>query len=259
MHHPAYPFACGHELPCRAMLEWLENKVAALEAEEDGSLLLSFDEAAYLPVRKLAPDRVETCFPTFPRRNLFSLFLNFRTCLWPADAARLQTAPFFSLRQISALRKMLASRECQSNLTSRAAFTQPKTFRVGRGLEGTGALAQKARLLAKEHFLSHNSRMRISTSSVFLSQTVLTDTLAASGAVHRPPLPVWPQMRYEPRAPTGGIEDKDVAGTRSNAATHAVPGLGLRIGHTRGMIMLTIGLNQPGAVRPFGRGASARR
>lgn len=43
-----------------------------------------------------------------------------------------------------------------------------------------------------------------------------------------------------------------------NAATHAVPGLGLRIGHTGNIDpMLTIGPpDQPGAVEPFGRGAS---
>lgn len=31
----------------RAMLEWLEDKVAALEAEEDGSAPLSFDESGF--------------------------------------------------------------------------------------------------------------------------------------------------------------------------------------------------------------------
>ena len=35
----------------------------------------------------------------------------------------------------------------------------------------------------------------------------------------------------EPRAPAIGIEDKDIAGTHGNATPHAVPGLGLRIGH----------------------------
>ena len=31
----------------RAMLEWLEDKVAALEAEEDGGAPLSFDESGF--------------------------------------------------------------------------------------------------------------------------------------------------------------------------------------------------------------------
>ena len=37
----------------RAMLEWLEDKVAALEAEEDGSAPLSFDESASSTSEKL--------------------------------------------------------------------------------------------------------------------------------------------------------------------------------------------------------------
>ena len=98
----------------RAMLEWLEDKVAALEAEEDGSAPLSFGE--------------ETCFPTFPRRNLFSLFLNFRTCCQP-DAAPGFGLLGSSLRQIRCTRKNAGIQSAKRLDASRAAFTQPKTFR----------------------------------------------------------------------------------------------------------------------------------
>ena len=106
------------------MLEWLEDKVAALEAEEDGSAPLSFDETAsstseiFEPVRK----------PVF-RRSLtgtsFLPSLNFHICCQP------NAAPGFgllgsSLRQSGALEKMLASQIAKRLDASRAASAQPK-------------------------------------------------------------------------------------------------------------------------------------
>ena len=125
------------------------------------------------------------------------------------------------------------------------------------GIEGAEVLAKKS-LPFRLTFLSHNSpNADKPLLPVFLSQTVLTDTLAAGGAVHEPPV-ARVQCGMEPRAPAIGIEDKDVAGTHDNAPPHAVPGLGLRIGHAGDIDpMLTIGPpDQPGAVEPFGRGAS---
>ena len=97
-------------------------------------------------------------------------------------------------------------------------------------IEGAEVLAKKS-LPFRLTFLSHNSpNADKPLLPVFLSQTVLTDTLAAGGAVHEPPV-ARVQCGMEPRAPAIGIEDKDIAGTHGNAAPHAVPGLGLRIGH----------------------------
>ena len=90
-------------------------------------------------------------------------------------------------------------------------------------IEGAEVLAKKS-LPFRLTFLSHNSpNADKPLLPVFLSQTVLTDTLAAGGAVHEPPV-ARVQCGMEPRAPAIGIEDKDVAGTHGNAAPHAVPG-----------------------------------
>lgn len=111
----------------RAMLEWLEDKVAALEAEEDGARRFRSTRAASSTSEKLLTGE-ETCFPTFPHRNLFSLFLNFRICCQP------NAAPGFglfgsSIRQSGALEKLLASQIAKRLDASRAASAQPKTFR----------------------------------------------------------------------------------------------------------------------------------
>lgn len=68
------------------------------------------------------------------------------------------------------------------------------------GIEGAEVLAKKS-LPFRLTFLSHNSpNADKPLLPVFLSQTVLTDTLAAGGAVHEPPV-ARVQCGMEPRAP----------------------------------------------------------
>ena len=103
----------------------------------------------------------ETCFPTFPHRNLFSLFLNFRICCQP------NAAPGFgllgsSLRQSGALEKLLASQIAKRLDASRAASAQPKISREeGRGLKEQRFLLKKACLSGLPFYLTI-LRMRIS-------------------------------------------------------------------------------------------------